>query len=405
MLKNHSYLYFTALFSLVFALFLSIPGVASAREASFYQKKLSRTAVRVLFEMQELNRRGEYQKSLQRFEKFSTGRKESPVLLNFIAANLNFQLGHYPESVKLYRRVLEKASDFNVVYENLGMALMMTENYKAAAETFLKVAARLPEKRQKLKYQAVIAFIYGEAFGKARSLLLELLASRPAPPADWLKALIQVHWRLAETPAALQVAARLVDSYPETIEHWRLYGQIALSAEEYQTALSAYKVLQSSGRISVKELKMIARIYQQLQLPKAAAATWESVFVESEPSRQEFEILVALYRQSDQIDKALKTLDRLQNLDLGADTAFRRGKILYHAGRYREAYEIFAKLEKIAEEDGYQHLLAGYCAWNENDFPGAATSWNKAANYPAWRDRALSLLRTLEPWLEAESAG
>ncbi len=99
------------------------------------------------------------------------------------------------------------------------------------------------------------------------------------------------------------------------------------------------------------------------------------------------------------MDKSLKTLDRLQKLDPDKDTAFRRGKIYYHAGRYRKAYEVFTKLEKIADEDGYQHLLAGYCAWNENDFSAAATSWNKAANYPAWQERALKLLRTLKPWL------
>ena len=406
MLKNHSDLFFTALLSLVFSLFLSIPSVASAREASFYQKELSPAAVRLLLEMQELNRSGEYQKGLQRFKKFSTRRKkEPPILLDFIAANFNFQLGHYPESVKLYRRILAQAPEFNAVYENLGMALMMTENYKQAAETLVKAAAMLPGKQQEFKYQAAIAYLYGEDFSNARLLLIELLADHPEPPADWLKALIHVHWSLTETKAALQVAARLVDSYPATIEHWRLYGQIALSSGEYQTALSAYKVLQSSGRITLKELKLIARIYQQLQLPKAAAAIWENVFTESEPSRQELETLVALYRQSGQIDKALKTLDHLQRLEPGTATAFRRGKILYNAGRYREAYEIFAKLEKIAEEDGYQHLLAGYCAWNENDFPAAATSWNKAANYPAWRDRAFNLLRTLEPWLEAETAG
>ena len=406
MFKNHSYLSFAALFLLVFSLLLMIPAATLAREASFYQKELSSAAVRLLLEMQELNRSGEYQKGLQRFEKFSTSRKkEFPVLLNFFAANLNFQLGHYPESVKLYRRVLEKAPEFNVVYENLGMALMMAENYNQAAETLVKAAVVMPEKRQELKYQAAIAYLYGEDFSQARSLLLELLTDNPEPPVGWLKALIHVHWSLTETRAALKVAARLVDSYPATIEHWRLYGQIALSSGEYQTALSAYKVLQSSGRITLKELKLIARIYQQLQLPKAAAAIWENVFTESEPSRQELETLVALYRQSGQIDKALKTLDHLQRLEPGTATAFRRGKILYNAGRYREAYGIFAKLEKIAEEDGYQHFLAGYCAWNENDFSAAATSWNKAANYPAWRDRAFNLLRTLEPWLKAETAG
>jgi len=398
--KLFSLLFFSLLF---YYLSLATPAAVLAREASFYQKELNPAMFRVLFEMQEFNRSGEYQKGLQSFEEFTRSRKkESPVLLNFFAANLNFQLARYSESVKLYQQVVAKAPGFDAVYENLGMALMMTEDYKSAAEILLKAAILLPEKQEKqekLKYQAAIACLYGEDFGKARSLLHELMASNPTPPAEWFKALIQVHWRLAETRAALKICARLVDSYPVVIAHWRLYGQIALAAEEYQTALSAYKVLQADGSITVKERKLIARIYQQLQLPGDAAFVWEGVFAETEPSRQELETLVVLYRQSGQVDKSLKTLDRLQKLDPDKDTAFRRGKIYYHAGRYRKAYEVFTKLETIADEDGYQHLLAGYCAWNENDFSAAATSWNKAANYPAWQERALNLLRTLKPWL------
>lgn len=407
MCKNYYYLSIPALFLLVFSLFLLFPSAVSARDASSYQKELSPVATRLLLEMQELNRSGDYQKGLQHFEKFSAGRKkESPVLLNFMAANLNFQLARYPKSVQLYRLVLGQAPEFSVVYENLGMALMMTENYEQAAKILLKASAVLSEKQQKLKYQAAVAYLYGEDFRRARSILRELLDDSLDSPADWLKALIQVHWRLDESKAALEVGGRLVDSYPATIEHWRLYGQLALSAGEYQTALSAYKVLQSSGKITVKEQKLMARIYQQLQLPKAAARVWENVFTKEEPSWRELETLVVLYQQSGQVESALETLNRLQKLapEAGVDDSaafdidFRRGKILYYTGRYPEAYEIFTKLETISEENGYQYLLAGYCAWNENNFPAAAASWQKAANYPLWRERSLNLLRTLKPF-------
>ncbi len=66
--------------------------------------------------------------------------------------------------------------------------------------------------------------------------------------------------------------------------------------------------------MSAKEQKLVARIYQQLQLPEAASAIWERVFAQSEPSRHELETLVSLYRQSWQVDKALKTLDRSLHL-------------------------------------------------------------------------------------------
>ena len=394
-----------SVFLLLFSLSLALPTAVSASKAAFYQKELSPAASRVLFAMQEFNRQGEYQKGLQSFEKFATGRKKDiPALLNFMAANLNFQLARYPQAVSLYRRVVAKAPEFDAVYENLGMALMMTEDYRSAAEILLKAAALAPEKEEKLKYQAVIAYLYGEDFTHSRALLLALVAAHPTPPADWLKALIQVHMRLEESGAALQVAARLVDSYPEKIEHWRLYGQLGLANREYETALSAYKVLLASDQVSLKEQKMIATIYQQLQLPGAAATVWEKVFAEREPTFHDLERVVSLYRQSGQVDKALSALDKLYKLNPDSKILFQRGQVLYHAGRYRKAYEIFTKLDKVAENDGYQYLLAGYCAWNENDFPAAAATWKKAANYPSWHERAISLLQTLKPWLEPESS-
>ncbi|MBN2809281.1 MAG: tetratricopeptide repeat protein [Deltaproteobacteria bacterium] len=390
-------------------MFLSLAGV-SAREAAYYQKELSPGASRVLMAMQECSRQGQYEKGLQQFRAYTSGSKsKAPVLLNFMAANLDFQLGQFGAAAQLYRLVVAAAPDFNVVYENLGMALMMAEQYKDAAEILLQAAALLPEKETQLKYQAAVAYLYGEDFIKARALLLALVSGLKPAPADWLKALLQVHWRLEQTREALAVAARLVDSYPEEIEHWRLYGQIALAAQAYETALSAYKVIEAAGRMTPAESRLLAGIYQQLQLPAAAAQAWERVFAQVQPTRPELLTLIALYQQSGQIDNALKTLDRLEKIEPAPDPdntlAFRRAQILYRGGRYQEAYPLLTKIKKLNEDDGYQFLLAGYCAWNENDFSGAAAAWRKAAAYAAWRERSLNLLQSLKPWLEPATAG
>ncbi|MBN2706040.1 MAG: hypothetical protein JXR89_06350, partial [Deltaproteobacteria bacterium] len=84
------------------------------------------------------------------------------------------------------------------------------------------------------------------------------------------------------------------------------------------------------------------------------------------------------------------------------ESAWRRAQLLYRFGRYGEALPLLLGLNKLAAEDGYQFLLAGYCAWNLNDFSTAARAWKKAAAYPAWSERARALNRRLEPWLAAE---
>ncbi len=391
---------------LSFGITLLAPLPARARTAAFYQKGLTPVEFHLLSAIMELNRRGEYAKALRKFNEFEKGRrpdKALPPLLGFVGANLNFQLANYPAAVSLYKQVVKQAPEFYLAYENYGMALLRAEDYAAAGKVLLQAAAMQPQKDKQLKYRAAIAFLYGAEPQKARDLLRELVYSadpeNPAPPADWLKALLQVEWQLKDYKAAVAVAEKLVDSYPEELSFWRLYGQVALAKADYQKALSAYKVLQAEGELGVKELKLVAGIYQRLDLQREAAAIWEKALAGVEPSAADLRRLVALYRQIGETDKALSTLNRLQKSYPDPKNILEQGEILYSAGRYREAARIFLSLKKIPEKDGRQYILAGYCAWNLNDFTAAAAAWQKAATYPVWQKQALNLLQTLKPLL------
>ncbi len=386
------------------------PQPAAARPAAFYKKSLTPAEFHLLSAIMELNRRGEYVKALRKFNEFKKGRSSKKVLsplLSFVGANLNFQLANYPAAVSLYEQVLKQAPEFYLVYENYGMALLQTEDYTAAGRILLQVAEILPQKGRQLKYRAAIAFLYGDDPKKARDLLQELIYSAnlesplpaPTPPAEWLKALLQVDWQLKDYKAAVAVAEKLVDSYPEELTFWRLYGQVTLAAAEYQKALGAYKVLQAEGELTVKELKLVAGIYQRLDLHREATEMLVKALVGAEPPAADLRRLVALYRQIGETDKALSALSHLQKIYHDPMNIFQQGEILYSAGRYREAARVFHSLEKIPEKDGRQYILAGYCAWNLDDFTAAAAAWQKAATYPAWQKPALDLLKTLKPWL------
>ncbi|HDS16126.1 MAG TPA: hypothetical protein ENN66_05865 [Proteobacteria bacterium] len=389
---------------LIGLLVLLWPQAVRAHEVAYYQRELSPASFQLLQKMQEAGQAGEPERGLQLFaEQVSESRRQLPVLCGFVAANLNFQAQRYSEAIRLYLEVLARAPEFDAVYENLGQAQLLTEAYAAAARNLLEAACRRPEKAAQLRYQAAVALLYGQDAVGARDLLRELSESVASPPVAWLKALLQAHWQLRETAAALKIAARLLDLEPEGIENWRLYGQLNLANGDYRRALTAYKVIQAAGQLQPAEYKLLAGIYQQLQLFQAAAAAWELYLGSEKPTRADLETLVALYAQAGEFDSVLKTLDRLQPFIEAVELDFRRGKFLYQAGRYEEAYRLLNRLEQLVEEDGYQYLLAGYCAWNLNRFSAAAAAWGKAAARPAWRRQAQALLDRLKPWLEAAS--
>ena len=390
---------------MVAVLLLALPSAAAARPTSAFQKGLTPGALRVLQRVQRLNEKEKYRDSLAEIEKYRKERQgKVPALVDFVAGNLNFQLDRYQPAAACYRRVIAAEPEFDEAYENLGAALLMLKRYKEAVKVLLEAASRRPEKAEKLRYQAALGALYGEDYKLARKLLADLVAKKTRPPADWLKALVQAELELKEKKAAARTAARLVDLYPEKEAHWRLYAQILLAAGKYRQALSAWKVLEANGQLKTEEYKQLAGIYQQLGLPGEAAAAFKSWLERSgKDGRKELETLVSLYRQAGEFDRALAVLDRLEKKFPADDGLhFLRGEILYQAGRWQKARQAFARVRKLSDEkrDGRQYLLAGYCAWNENDFKAAARAWQKAATYPHLRRRAAGLLQSLKPWLE-----
>lgn len=374
----------------------------AAKEAGDYQAGLGPRSRALIQSMQESSRAGDFARGLKAFAA-TAGKKpaEQPVLVLFVAANLYFQAGDYAAAGPLYRTILKREPEFFVVYENLGQAEFMAGNYPAAAASLQKAAAFLPEKADRLFYQAAAALLYAEKPAGARDLLTRLVASRPRPPVSWLKALLQAHWRLKENQAALRVAERLVDQEPDQLENWRICAQLRMGAGDYRGALSAWKVVQSAGALKDDEYRLLAGIYQQLRLPAPAAVAWQAYLQRISPTTEDLENMVSLYVAAGKIEAALNALETLAPRLGAQEAAWRRAKLLYRSGRYREALPIFLQLKKLAAEDGYQFLLAGYCAWNLNDFQAAARAWRKAAAYPAWQERAQSLSRRLEPWLKA----
>ncbi len=392
---------------LVALMLLVRPSVVTARPTSAFGKGLSPAAIRILQRVQRRIEKKQYRASLAELEKYRAGcRGKVPPLLDFVAGNLNFQLERFAAAAACYRRAVAAAPEFDEAREDLGVALLQAKRYREAVEVLLEAASRRPEKAEKLKYQAALGALYGEDFRLARRLLRELVAAASQPSAECLQALIQAELQLKLTGEAQVTARRLTDLYPGDEAHWRLLAEIALAAGYWREALSAYKVLAANHRLKAAEYRTLAGIYQQLELPEAAARAFEKYLsARPRPTSRELKTLIGLYRRAGRYDLALAAVGRLARLVADADRlAFLRGEILYQAGRWHEARRTFSRVVKLSDrkKDGLQHLLAGYCAWNENDFAAAARAWERAARYPALRRQALSLLDALKPWLEKD---
>lgn len=381
---------------------------ASSLSRPSYQRELSPAANRVLVLAQSLISKNKQRQALAEIEKFRRQHSHNAyVLVEFMAGNLQFSLEQYLQAVDSYRRTLEMAPAYLPARENLGMAHLSLKQYRQAAECFALAVSLARQSDQKrldrlLEYAGTACLLTGDYAG-ALPFFTELVEQRSSYEPATLQALLKIYFSLHRYQAAEELLVTMISRFPENAEYWQWLGQARLAAGNYGPALAAYKVLVTLKVPESRDLKTVAGLYQLLGVPSSAARVLGQL--ESPPyflSAREMGQLIALYLEAGDYHQALQYLKKKQDRYPAAENLLQQGEILYRAGHYQEAFTILEGIPLLPQKQGYQFLLAGYCAWYAGDLPAARSVFSRAAQYHAYRDRSLKLLKTVDGFLTQE---
>ncbi|MBN2333452.1 MAG: tetratricopeptide repeat protein [Deltaproteobacteria bacterium] len=391
--------------AVIFAGFLLAASPSSASDR--YQQELSYEANQLLVGVQELMQAEKYREALAGIDAFrEKNPRRSFVLVEFFSGNLNFFLDHFQPAADAYRRTVKLAPDFLQAQENLGMALLALERYHEAAGPLVRAAALAakdaPDQRDRLLAYAGNAYLLAGEYREAQPLFTQLVHDRQNPLEEHCLALLRIYLELNELRPAEALLVSLLDRFPRQVSYWRLLGQVRVTVEQPTAALAAYKLVALIDP-EPRDLKTLAQLYQMVSLPLAAAKTLERCLEGQEQvGDQEMERLAALYGEAGDIDRALFWLEKKQAVSPAPENQLRRGEILYRAGRYREGHDLLSTIDRLPNNDGYQFLLAGYCAWYAGDLAAARDAFSRAQRYGAYRTRSTELLKTVTMILEQE---
>jgi len=219
-------------------------------------------------------------------------------------------------------------------------------------------------------------------YGRAQPFFSELVEQRQDFGRESVQALVRIYLELQRNESAERLLALILSHFPDDAVYWRLLGQVRMSAGNYASALAAYKVMLSFKNPEVKDFKIIAQLYRLLGLPAAAGQALEQLYQSRQSSLNADEIgsLVALYLEAGDDGRAMNWLKRKQSLYPSPQNLLQQGEILYRSARYKEAYGILSGLTSLPEKQGYQFLLAGYCAWYADDLSAARSAFQRLAS-------------------------
>jgi tetratricopeptide (TPR) repeat protein len=248
------------------------------------------------------------------------------------------------------------------------------------------------------------ALVTAQQWKKAAPVIRTLIAqSKGEARIKWQENLLQIYLTINDTGKALDLAGTLSRQTPSEARWWKALVHIRLTRGEYADAFEDLIIYSFIKPLSRQEKKLFADLSLQLNIPARAARMYETLITESagqkaspKQTRQMINRLVCAYRQMGRSDKALAVLDRFDPQAGNPELLLLKGDVLYESKDYKAADKAFrTAAQKNCSQKGRAWLMAGYAAWQYNDFVAGRSAFKQAAQYKRHRKDALAAIAQL----------
>ncbi len=300
----------------------------------------------------------------------------------------------YEKAHKAYPKNPEMLQNYTILtYE--------TGNLLKAGQLFEKLYRLKGSTDKKILYQASGIYYQSENFKEARRVLKELLSSKNPEP-RWYEDMIAICIELKEWNHAEKWAKTFLEKNPAQAKYWRLLAQMRLDREEYRSAVSALEIAYRLKKAQSSEWAELGDLYMYLNAPLMAIRCLETAYGKNIPHKQKIKI-ARIYARTLRFDKGIKYLNEAYKAKPDPQLLFEKGRMLYDAMEYKKA---IATLEQCTQKDpkfGQAYILAGFAAWNINDFKKARSCFAGASTLPKFRTQANDAVTVLDDLMAAMS--
>ncbi len=389
-----------------------------------------------------------YQKAAEILEAFKAKGADSDARQDYHHPEIFFTLGNcylmlekHEQAAAAYRSAVKRAPEHTGAWLNLGRTAYELNRLSEAGRCFFRAYETADKKKPAHLYYSALAHLMADEYGRSLERFDRLLRAHPQAikpewkenlvhallAADkprraliyireladfytgekkrqWQEVLLHQYIQLEMKDAALKLARSLTRQAPEIEKWWKALANIHLNEGRYEKALAALLTYSYLTPLNEREKKLIADLSLELGIPVKAAPIYEAC-LKNDPDKNLLRRLALAYRKLGQPEKALERIKAFEshsgNTERDTDLMLISAEIYYALEQYEKAAESYRQAaQKKGAHSGRAWLMAGYAAWQVDDFAASRKAFDRAAGYKEQKKAAHKALKELQAMMD-----
>jgi tetratricopeptide (TPR) repeat protein len=320
-----------------------------------------------------------------------------------LLGNCCFQLNDVKRAENAYCKAIEARPEDPDLLTNYAIASYMQENYKRAAEFFVKAFKLKEPKDATLLYKAGASYYQGEQYQEAKNALDRLKAHTDNLKKEWIELLVFTDVRLKYWDEAIDLLGELLQQEPEEAKFWKLLAHVKVNQGKYEDAAVNLEIAYQLKEPTRSELEGLASLYSYLNCPLKAADLLATAYDNNLNSKQTLQI-ARLYARGYMHDEAIRLYRTILEQDTSEVAVKEMASLLYESARFQEVVSLIERaVQRYRLEDASLYLLKGYAAWHLKDWDTALSSFHMAKASNRHRSQAEGALKIISGLMEART--
>ncbi|HUG09422.1 MAG TPA: tetratricopeptide repeat protein [Opitutaceae bacterium] len=357
----------------------------TAEEYALYEKVVTMITTNVAF-------------ALRMLEAMMDEKTPPSPAFEFILGNVHYAAGNVAESEKLYLSAVKRYPEFVRAWINLGVLYYTSSRYTEAIPCFSKAVVLGDRDPSTFGLLGFCLEKEGNVVS-AEMAYMQALSGDPAN-SDWKEGLLRIYIDGKQFGRAESLVANLIKEKPTETRFWLTYSGVLLSQGRNIEAAVLLETSVGIGVAGPEEILLLGDLYADQDLVAEAVAMYEKVPVPDRDRGEEkllrfAEVLIAAGKLAD-AEKTLASLAKAPTPRGNLALLQCRADLLVASKRWPEARAQAEALLQLAPLDGRALLTVGKTHAEEFDFPRALIAFEAAYRIPETAYRASIELAGLE---------
>jgi predicted Zn-dependent protease len=311
--------------------------------------------------------------------------KEPPSpAFEFILGNAYYAAGQTDRAEASYQRAVKRYPSFLRGWSNLGVLYYSADKFTEAIPCF-STAVTLGDRDPATFGLLAYCLERRGNIVPAEMAYMQALSGEPANP-NWMEGLLRIYIQGKQYGRAESLVKNLIKERPKETRYWLTYANILLEGNRKLEAIAVLEAAVGTGVAGPDELNLLADLYAEQRLVPEAVAIYQKILVPSPALGEQkllhfAEVLIA----GGQLPQAQEVLGSMKaELTPAGRISFLQAKSNLFIARkqWREARQELEELLKLAPLNGKALLSIGLSYAGEDDLPHATLAFEAACQIP-----------------------